>query len=376
MFKDRAMGEDVTLLSSSEFAAPGRHQPWGTHVLVLIGTDTMERRILLGDEPILVGRVPPCSVVLSASAVSREHCRIELVDDHAEVTDLGSTNGTFVNGVRIAGRTAIQHGAVIQVGSYALTYECRTSRELEEAQAIEQDLQSASRYVQMLLPPPIREGTVRAEWLFVPSARLGGNAFGYRFLDAGTFAGYMIDVAGHGTEAAMHSVAIMNLLRQRAVAGADLAEPASVLAAMGQAFKPEQHNGMFFSCCYFALDVATRSLRYASAGRHPAFLRRPGEDDLVMLWSADLAVGLASEPRFHLQTMAAPPGSTLYLLSEGASESMSRGGGPGASDTLRALVGAGGQAGVPEPSRLYYAIQDALGPSGLNDDCSVVTFDF
>ena len=56
----------------------------------------------------------------------------------------------------------------------------------------------AEEYIQALLPPPSRDGPVRTDWVYVPCARLAGDAFGYGQLDDDVFVAYLIDVAGHG----------------------------------------------------------------------------------------------------------------------------------------------------------------------------------
>ena len=66
-------------------------------------------------------------------------------------------------------------------------------------------------YVLSLLPAPISSGPVHVDWHFQPSAQLGGDAFGYYWLDPGTFIFYLMDVSGHGVGPAMHSVTVMNV---------------------------------------------------------------------------------------------------------------------------------------------------------------------
>jgi serine phosphatase RsbU (regulator of sigma subunit) len=73
--------------------------------------------------------------------------------------------------------------------------------------------------VHSLIPAPLTEGPIRTEWILLPSARLGGDVFGYHQLDARTFAIFLLDVSGHGTGAAMHAVSVTNILQQ-AVPGA------------------------------------------------------------------------------------------------------------------------------------------------------------
>jgi pSer/pThr/pTyr-binding forkhead associated (FHA) protein len=54
-----------------------------------------------GREPIVVGRHPHCDVRLRPIRVSRRHCCLTAVDDVVLVRDLGSTNGTLINGRRV-----------------------------------------------------------------------------------------------------------------------------------------------------------------------------------------------------------------------------------------------------------------------------------
>lgn len=366
------MDEDATLLAFPGLDSIDLGVSGNTHALVLTLEGETERRIPLGCEPVVVGRIPPCALVLPGGSVSRQHCRFRIIGGQTEVADLGATNGTFIDGRRITEPTILQHGAVIQIGTYALTYECRTSRELVEAEEAEHERQAASRYVQMLLPKPINDEAVSAEWLFLPCSRLGGNAFGYRFRSARSFIGFMIDVAGHGTEAAMHSVAIMNLLRQQEILGVDLSDPSAMLGLLARSFPPDQHNSLFFSCCYFSIDLETRVLRYAAAGRHPAYLRQ-SDTEVLELTTNVPAIGLGSPTSFPVKLTDAPVGSRLYLLSEGISESLDRFAPPGlvAKITCAATV-----AGVPEPSRLYHAMQHAAGLSRQDDDCTILVCQF
>jgi len=67
-----------------------------------------------------VGRAPRADFVVDAPLVSRLHCRVTAaVDGTLLVEDLGSTNGTFVNGERVASRE-IRHGDRIGVGRVEL----------------------------------------------------------------------------------------------------------------------------------------------------------------------------------------------------------------------------------------------------------------
>jgi len=164
-----------------------------------------------------LGRRAPADIVLAGSEISRAHCRLAVRDGELWVRDLGSTNGTFVNGERLGGAVVLPVGGILQVGAQLVKHECRSRREYVESDELNRDLSTASAYVDALLPPKILEGPIRADWWFKPSAKLGGDAFGYAPLPDGRFAAYLMDVSGHGAAAAMHTVAVMNVLRQRAL---------------------------------------------------------------------------------------------------------------------------------------------------------------
>jgi pSer/pThr/pTyr-binding forkhead associated (FHA) protein len=65
----------------------------------------------------LVGRSVDCGVRLDSTDVSRRHARIIINDDQAMLEDLGSTNGTFVNGARITSPVSLSDGMTIAFGS-------------------------------------------------------------------------------------------------------------------------------------------------------------------------------------------------------------------------------------------------------------------
>lgn len=70
--------------------------------------------------PVMIGRSPACDVVLPLPMVSSRHAILEPVDDGWQIRDLGSTNGTFVEGRRIGVPTLVNTGDVIGLGSLRL----------------------------------------------------------------------------------------------------------------------------------------------------------------------------------------------------------------------------------------------------------------
>ena len=66
-------------------------------------------------EDAIIGRVD-AGILLEDDEVSRYHAIIRVGDSGADITDLGSTNGTFVDGRRLTGRAHLAEGSVIRVG--------------------------------------------------------------------------------------------------------------------------------------------------------------------------------------------------------------------------------------------------------------------
>ena len=76
------------------------------------------------DRPVVsIGRAVDNDVRLTSGLVSRHHCRIESGPDGVWVVDLGSANGTFVNGQRVSGPTVLSPGDAVQFGAVQFRYE-------------------------------------------------------------------------------------------------------------------------------------------------------------------------------------------------------------------------------------------------------------
>ena len=74
----------------------------------------------------VAGRDAECSLVIDANTVSRRHARITVVSGRATVEDLDSTNGTHVNGTRIAAPTPLAPGSELALGSEVLHVRARS----------------------------------------------------------------------------------------------------------------------------------------------------------------------------------------------------------------------------------------------------------
>jgi DNA-binding winged helix-turn-helix (wHTH) protein len=79
-----------------------------------------DRTITLQNGTQIIGRDPDAAVWIDSAVVSRRHARLVVRDGHVTVEDLGSRNGTFVNGARLTGASPLVHGDELRLGTLLL----------------------------------------------------------------------------------------------------------------------------------------------------------------------------------------------------------------------------------------------------------------
>jgi hypothetical protein len=80
-------------------------------------------RIELSDGRNLIGRLADCRIIINDGNTSRHHAEIHRSGSGFVINDLGSTNGTFLNGERLTGDRRVTDGDIITVGSVSLRFE-------------------------------------------------------------------------------------------------------------------------------------------------------------------------------------------------------------------------------------------------------------
>ena len=123
VFADRARRE-APVQRSFERERPADDLPVHdeVHCLEVEDKDLADDVIVVDSSGMKVGRTAPADIVLSHKSVSREHCIIGLANDELLVTDLNSTNGTCIDGVRISRATVLPVGSVLRVGQVSLKH--------------------------------------------------------------------------------------------------------------------------------------------------------------------------------------------------------------------------------------------------------------
>jgi hypothetical protein len=84
-------------------------------MLLMVEGPSPGKRVFLEKPTLLIGRDETCDLVISDRQVSRQHASIVLKGDGYILTDMGSKNGTFVNGQELSAPHALQDGDEIQI---------------------------------------------------------------------------------------------------------------------------------------------------------------------------------------------------------------------------------------------------------------------
>ena len=233
------------------------------------------------------------------------------------------------------------------------------------------DIATAAAYVRSLLPPPRDLSGVRADWRFIPSASLGGDAFGYHDLDADHLAIYLLDVCGHGVGAALLSVSALTAIRSETLPQTDFRDPAAVLAALNRAFPMERHNDMFFTAWYGVFERGRRRLRWAGGGHPPALLLVGGAEPRL-LGSEGPLIGAVEGLEFTADEVEVPPGSRVFVYSDGAFEISRPDGSMWAFDEFVDTLAAGGAPAAGRMDALLAKVRELSGREDFHDDFSIM----
>lgn len=248
----------------------------------------------------------------------------------------------------------------------------------DSQKVLEGELADAAAYVKSLLPLPLKNG-IQSDWRFIPSTQLGGDAFGYHWLDERYFAIYLLDVCGHGVGAALHSISVINVLRSQNLPLTDFHQPCSVLSALNRAFQMEDHNNMFFTIWYGVFDKETWQINYSSGGHPPAILmtgESPERMEIKQLKTPGVVIGALQEAEFQNSIYQLEPHNRLYIFSDGVYEITRQN---GSMQTLPEFLELLVKAPKSSGAELDYIVQETQslqGKAAFADDFSIIEMTF
>jgi Protein of unknown function (DUF3662)/FHA domain len=93
----------------------------GGHASVVVREDGGERMVALSSDTVTIGRLADCDVVLKDKGASRKHAQLKRSDGTWMLTDLGSTNGTRLNGQTVQSRE-LSDGDTITIGTTVIEF--------------------------------------------------------------------------------------------------------------------------------------------------------------------------------------------------------------------------------------------------------------
>jgi ABC-type multidrug transport system ATPase subunit len=102
----------------------------------------MGETVLSGHTSLIIGRDPAVDMTLPAPSVSRRHARVNMTPKGPVLADLGSTNGTFVNGQRVIKPHPLKTNDIIQIGSFRLLYDGQSLQQYDQRGALRIDVRN------------------------------------------------------------------------------------------------------------------------------------------------------------------------------------------------------------------------------------------
>jgi serine phosphatase RsbU (regulator of sigma subunit) len=228
---------------------------------------------------------------------------------------------THLAGIVIERACAVEQLRVAKVAAeqraQEITQAYDTLRTTQEA--LNAELAGAVDYVMSLLPRPITEERLSADWFMATSAQLGGDGLGYHWIDSERFAFYLLDVSGHGVKSALLAVSIIDTLRTCGLADTDWNDPGAVLRALNRVYFSQSHDRLYFTIWYGIADLAHGTLRYAGGGHPPAVLRAAGFKN-PKLGASGPPVGCFGSANYPTLEIPLLFPTELYLFSDGVFE--------------------------------------------------------
>ncbi len=228
--------------------------------------------------------------------------------------------------------------ARINVGARIVRLEREKNAQLKKIQStnrkLQQNMESAAGIQLSLLPAKkcVIHG-FHFDWIFKPSDTLGGDMLHIYKLSKTKVACYVLDVSGHGTDAALLSVTIRNQLTINSetakleesygsfiAAGPEQNLPSDVIEKLSDHYGDLlEKTGHYFTIVYGVLDTETGIFEYISAGHYNPVLIK-GQKFVLAEGSSGTPIGMFKDQGYVQQKVKMSKGDRLYLFSDGIVE--------------------------------------------------------
>jgi len=300
----------------------------------------------------LIGRGDDCDVLIPHTSVSRYHAKILSSDAGYALVDLGSVNGTFVNGEQIQACLLRNHDqirlaaspdvisfkaerAMVADSSEEVPSSCDGPAPAEAMSdavpailraelhksfvqhfVIETELRLAQDIQRALVPRqlPMIEGYCISAYS-EPAQRVGGDFYDFTTIPSGRSIGFLGDVAGKGVAASLLSSMVLGCLDAQLRLHESLESALKTLNSI----LCEKEPGRFVTLFLLQFDRDGRC-RYASAGHNTAYVYRAERIAVEELPSNSLVAGVFPECAFVSEPTELRSGDVLLAYSDGLTE--------------------------------------------------------
>lgn len=301
----------------------------------------------------VLGRAETAEIRLDHSSVSRQHCAFWYENDACWVQDCGSTNGTYVNGIKVS-KEKIRPGDTIVVGRFELVVEDKERvlatldlpptavgpEPIADQQAEERHL---AAIIHQRLTPSRRMSLpgMIVDVIYHPSGILGGDCFESFELENRWILS-VFDPMTHGVKAAMNSM----LLRAELQRWVTLtAQPGRCLQWINSELALLGINDLYVAAAVASWFPRTQTLVYSAAGEHPPLIFREGAVINLGENAGGLPLGVAASEHYFEHIVQLKPEDRVFFFTDGlgevlASENSAR---PTAHELAKRLGETGGQ---------------------------------
>ena len=298
--------------------------------LANISGDTWSEDI--ADRRKVLGRAENAEIRLDHASVSRQHCSFWQEGDLCWIEDCGSTNGTYVNGIKIQ-KEKLNPGDTIIVGRFELIveekYRMQATLNLPEVPVSRQiiaDQRAEERQLAKVIHErltPSRKMSLPGmmiEVLYHPSGMLGGDTFDTFELENRWILS-LFDPMTHGVKATLNSMLLRAEL-QRWIALT--AEPARCLQWINTELAILGVNDLYVSAAVAAWFPRIQTLVYACAGEYPPLIMRDGGAINLGETAGGLPLGVAAGETFGETIVQLKTGDRVFFFTDGMGELISR----------------------------------------------------
>jgi sigma-B regulation protein RsbU (phosphoserine phosphatase) len=261
----------------------------------------------------------------------------------------------------------------------------RLSEVSEANDQMKRDLEAAAKVQRALLPVEAPDiSRLRSAWVYEPCAMVAGDILNVFQLDEKTVGLYVLDVSGHGVQAAMLAVSLSrilsplpdegNLLKQRIENPPhyEVASPVAVAQELNRRFPIDPQTYQYFTLLYGVLDLPTLRFRYVQAGHPGPILLRPGKPP-QHCGDGDLPIGFSTSVVYTEKELLLEPADRLLVYSDGLLEARGKENEPYGTSRLDLQLAALADGSLEDLLRgLSIDLRKWVGARDLDDDMTVL----